>query len=238
MFDWLFVPPGRLYVIGTLLPLAAFVLLLTAGGIRALCRPFRQQGGIGASLYWVFGGDTPVLTGAYIATAFMAASAVVGVTALVMFLNDHTTGAEHASRWAERTDWIRIGSLKSDSPPVWEEKYREWKKQEEANPAREIPEPQTPPTALALEVGYKIDQLTAIVFAMVTVVSTLIFIFSLGYMRDETQAAVPLDEEVKGGKGEGVTETHDGHVTPSPSHPLTPSPHLLPIAHKYSWPRM
>src|SRR5262245_17983708 len=140
MLDWLQTNPGRLYVIGTLLPLTSFVLLLIAGGIRALFRPFRQQGGIEASLYYAFGGDTPVKTGAYIATAFMAASAAVGVTALVMFLNDHTTGAEHAARWAERTDWIRIGPLDSAAPPVWEKQY-------EADESRP-----TPNNSLALEV--------------------------------------------------------------------------------------
>ena len=40
-----------------LLPLAAFALLLLAGGIRALCRPYRQVPGYASSVYWLFGGD-------------------------------------------------------------------------------------------------------------------------------------------------------------------------------------
>ena len=76
MFDWLQTNPGRLYVVGTLLPLAAFVLLLLAGSIRSLCRPFRQQGGFAARLYWAFGGDTPVRTGAVVTVVCMALSAV------------------------------------------------------------------------------------------------------------------------------------------------------------------
>ena len=36
--------------------------------------------------------------------------------------------------------------------------------------------------AVSLELGYRIDHLTALMFAMVTFVSTMIFIFSLGYM--------------------------------------------------------
>src|SRR5205823_14035236 len=110
--------PGRLYVVATLLPLAAFALLLVAGGIRAICRPFREQGGFASSVYWAFGGDTPLKTGAYFATAFMAGSAVLGVIGLANVLNDHTTGEPHAARWSERTDWIRIGPLDSASPPV------------------------------------------------------------------------------------------------------------------------
>ena len=67
MLDWFQAVPGRRYVVGTLLPLAAFVLLLVAGGIRALCRPFREHGGFASKLYWALGGDTPLKTGAYLA---------------------------------------------------------------------------------------------------------------------------------------------------------------------------
>ena len=175
---WVEDTPGRLYVIGTLLPLAAFAMLLVTGGLRALCRPFRKQGGVAASVYWALGGDAPGRAGAYLATVMMGASAAIGVAGLVLFLSDHTTGAEHAARWGERIDWIRLGPLDSASPPVWE-------KQREADPTRA-----TPPTALALELGYKIDHLTAVVFAMVTVIGTLIFVFSHGYMRAETKETV------------------------------------------------
>ena len=60
------------------------------------------------------------------------------------------------SRWAERFDWVRIGGYARDTRP-----------------------------ALALEVGYRIDHLTALMFAMVTAVGTLIVLFSTGYMKDE-----------------------------------------------------
>ena len=36
MIEWVHANPGRLYVIGTLLPLLGFALLLIAGGIRAM----------------------------------------------------------------------------------------------------------------------------------------------------------------------------------------------------------
>ncbi|MBM3982087.1 MAG: NADH-quinone oxidoreductase subunit L [Planctomycetes bacterium] len=219
MLDWFSSTPGRLYVVGTLLPLAAFALLLTAGGLRALCRPFRKQGGFAAKVYWTLGGDTPGRGGAYLATASMAAAAVLGAIGLVLVLGDHTTGAERTARWGERADWLRIGSLDSAAPPVWE-------KQRETDPTRPAPGP-----ALALEVGYKIDQLTAVVFAMVTFIGTLIFVFSLGYMKDETKETV-ADHEVDNQRqptppaplpeGKGETDTHDAHDahhhgTPLPS---------------------
>ena len=41
-----------------------------------------------------------------------------------------------------------------------------------------------------LKVGYKIDALNAVMFVMVTFIATLIHIFSIGYMADETQTIV------------------------------------------------
>jgi NADH-quinone oxidoreductase subunit L len=203
--DWITQAPGRLYVIGTLLPLAAFALLLCAGGARALCRPFRAEPGLASKLFRALGGDTPRRGGALLATVCMALAAVCGVAGLVLFLNDTSTGAEHAARWSARTDFLRIGSADTFAPPVWDA--------QRATPA--------PLTGLALEVGYRIDHLTAVVFAMVTVIGTLIFAFSLGYMKDELGAVgVPEYRSARGGENE--EHSHGGH-SPSHSHTLAPS---------------
>jgi NADH-quinone oxidoreductase subunit L len=175
MFD---AAPGRIYVVATLLPLAAFAVLLVGGAVRAACRPYRRQNGLAGNVYWVCGGDQPLKTGAYLATGCMAAAAVLAIIGLVWFLQDPSEGSIRDSRWAERTDWVRIGP---DVPPP-----PEWDRRTTGTAARDNP----PSLALTLEVGYKIDHLTAVVFAMVTVISTLIFIFSLGYMRDETKETV------------------------------------------------
>src|SRR3954470_5425156 len=116
MFDWIETNPGRLYVAATLLPLASFALLLIAGGVRALCRPFRQSPGFASSLYWLCGGDKPLKSGAYLATALMAAAAAIAVYGLVLFLHDaekHLKPEQLAARWSERMDWVRIGSMES-----------------------------------------------------------------------------------------------------------------------------
>jgi NADH-quinone oxidoreductase subunit L len=209
--DWLLNTPGRLYVVGTLLPLTAFALLLASGALRALCRPFRQQGGAAATLYWALGGDTPARGGAYLATAFMALAAACGVAGLTLFLTDEHTGAEHAARWGERIDWLRLGPLDTAAPPTYEARYREWERRDES---RGVPQPPAPPVALALELGYRIDHLTAVVFAMVTVVATLIFVFSLGYMQDETKEVVE-DHEVT--LAHAHTDSHSTHNTHSGS---------------------
>lgn len=186
MLDWFQVVPGRLYVVATLLPLAAFALLLAAGGVRALCRPFRATDGVAGRVYRLYGGNTPLRAGAYLATALMAASAALGAVGLVGVLTDPSAGEQRAARWSERVDWLRLGPLDSAPPP-------EWERQRTAEPDRP-----TPKLGLALEFGYKIDHLTAVVFTMVTVIGTLIFIFSLGYMRNETNERVE-DPEVREG---------------------------------------
>lgn len=108
MLDWLETNPGRLYVVATLLPLASFALLLLCGGVRGLCRPFRQKPGLASSVYWLCGGDRPLRSGAYFATGMMAVAAVIAVAGLVMFLKaDKSLDSHHAdSKWAERMDWV------------------------------------------------------------------------------------------------------------------------------------
>jgi NADH-quinone oxidoreductase subunit L len=184
MVNWFDTAPGRVYVVATLLPLAAFALLLVGGGVRAACRPFRRKGGLADSLYWVCGGDKPLTTGAYLATACMAAAAALAILGLVWHLQDPAEGPLRDARWAERTDWVRLGPDVAP-PDAWD------RQRQRANDLNRTP----PRVALALELGYKIDHLTAVVFAMVTVIGTLIFVFSLGYMRDETAETVE-DHEV------------------------------------------
>jgi NADH-quinone oxidoreductase subunit L len=182
MLNWIDTNPGRIYLVATLLPLAAFTLLLLGGGVRSACRPYRRQGGFADSLYWICGGDKPLQTGAYLATVFMALSAVLGVTGLILTLTDTSDGPLREARWAERlTSWVCLGP---DLPTP-----TEWSLKRDSDPTP------PPPLALKLELGYRIDHLAAVVFAMVTVISTLIFLFSLGYMQDETEERV-ADHEV------------------------------------------
>src|SRR5208282_411458 len=77
-------------------------------------------------------------------------------------------------RWSARIEWVRI----------WPSLIRD------------------PEQSTTLEVGYRIDNLSAIMFLMVTFVATLIHIFSIGYMNDELQPMVE-DHQV---------HTEDGHL--------------------------
>jgi NADH-quinone oxidoreductase subunit L len=188
--------PGMLYVAATLLPLASFVLLLLVGGLKNLGRAHRDTGW-GESLFWLFGGDKPGKGGAYIATAAIGGACVLSLIGLFQFLGthrvvpapshvEHHDGGEHAkhdeavtqaeehahdtqakaaieSAWQGRVTWTRL------SVPVGVKDER---------------------FGMKLELGYYIDHLAAIMFAMVTFIATLIHIFAIGYMGDETDETV------------------------------------------------
>src|SRR5215471_9935452 len=111
MLNWFESAPGRLYVVATLLPLAAFAALLIGGAVRAACRPYRRRGGFLGNLYWVCGGDKPLKTGAYLATAFMALAAVLAVVGLARHLGAEAAQTGEPAKWAERIDWVRIGPI-------------------------------------------------------------------------------------------------------------------------------
>src|SRR5262245_30276803 len=171
MVSWLLEKPGRLYVVATLLPLAAFAVLLLGGAVRAVCRPCRDTNGFARFVYFFLGGHRPLKAGAYLATGAIAFSAVLALGGLVRFLSDAETlqadPLRMESRWAEHMPWAQVGPAGADQE-------------------------------VTLELGYRVDHLTPVMFAMVAFVATWIFVFSLGYMRDET-----TEEH----------EDHEAHVT-------------------------
>ncbi len=211
--------PGLLYVVATLLPLASFLLLFLAGGVRAAARRYREAGGLGARLYELFGGDTPGKTGAYIATAAIGLAFVLCVVGYVSYSRDESVihhaeehlqdlrkewqGAgkekraelrpemkkaeeevEHLeARWNGHADWARIGKKPAPSAD------------EHSHAASSLP-------GTVLQVGYHIDSLSAIMFLMVTLIATLIHLFSIGYMADELDRTV-TDHQV---------HTEEGHL--------------------------
>ena len=107
------------------------------------------------------------------ALACMIGAAALAVVGMSWYFQDAKTyrrmPATLEARWAERVDWVRVGAAKDDARP-----------------------------AVALELGYRIDRLTALMFGMVTVIGSLIFLFSTGYLRDELSPRV---------------EDHQAHIT-------------------------
>jgi NADH-quinone oxidoreductase subunit L len=190
--------PGLLYVAATLLPLAAFVLLLLAGGLRAALRPARDGGGLGASLYQLLGGDRPTKVGAYVATAAIAGAFVLSLIGFILHAQDLSSHGAHAEPPAHEH---KAGDAEHEHAAAhhhdkWAD-HRSWALLSYPQEGQEGERP-----AVALELGYRIDTLAATMFLMVTFISTLIFIFSIGYMGDELQPVVE-DHQV---------HTEDGHL--------------------------
>jgi NADH-quinone oxidoreductase subunit L len=147
MFD-LSAHPGRIYVVATLLPLVPVVSLLAVGLIRHLA-----------------GKHTTTVFGAYLSVVCLLASAGMAGWGAVTYFGEveQLPAAEVEARWAERFDWVAIGTAWAD---------------------------QSQPSSSVLQLGYRIDRLTALMFSMVTGIGSMIFLFALGYMSDEREGVV------------------------------------------------
>src|SRR5439155_12113554 len=100
------------------------------------------------------------------------------------------TGAHEGEEWAERDSFIHIGMIKPKSDPR---------------------------AAIELQLGYRIDHLSALMFVMVTFVATLIHVFSAGYMAEELSVRV-TDHQVHGEFHHAVGAGHDDPVHPQVEH--------------------
>jgi NADH-quinone oxidoreductase subunit L len=181
--------PGLLYVVATLIPLLSFLIILTVGGIKNIARTYRETGW-GQSLYWLLGGERPGKGGAYLATGAIALSCVLSVIGLVRFLGEYPVQSHHGEHAAVHADAGHGSAHAHSSRQAWEG-HVTWAHVTGADKS-------TPGGNLAL--GYYIDHFGAVMFAMVAFVATLIHIFALGYMHDETHETVE-DHHVHGADG-------------------------------------
>jgi NADH-quinone oxidoreductase subunit L len=170
--------PGLLYVAATLLPLASFVLLLLAGGLRALGRAYRQTG-LGAAVFRATGGDNPGRLGSLVATAAIAGAFLLCVAGFVLFQKDQAhSGAAHGAVEAAHGAAAGHAAASHGSTDKW---AQSWTWMQMDFPSRRGTE---------LTLGYRIDHLSSIMFLMVTFIATLIHVFSMGYMEEELKPVV------------------------------------------------
>ena len=192
--------PGLLYVVATMLPLAAFVLMLLAGGLKNLGRAHRDFGW-GETLYRLFGGDRPGKGGAYLATAAIGTACILSIVGLSLFISKYEVvpapshGEEHhaghpAAEPAKHDEAVIKEQAHAHDVQASAESERAWKG---SLTWVKLAAPLTSKddrVGVKLELGYYIDHLAAIMFAMVTFIATLIHIFAIGYMNDETEETV------------------------------------------------
>jgi NADH-quinone oxidoreductase subunit L len=193
--------PGLYFVAATFAPLASFVLLLLAGGIRWALRPHRNST-YGPPLYRMLGGDVPGRGPAYVATAAMALAFVFSAIGAVQFFAEeaHLHGQHHESNGHHHDDHAKIAGHKDDHrthAEALKQHADRWSGHVSWASLTWLPKIHAvssaipvPDHALELTVGYQVDSLTVIMFLMVTFIATLIHIFSMGYMQEELAAEV------------------------------------------------
>ncbi len=174
--------PGLLYVAATLLPLASFTLILFAAYARCALRPYRESPTCGP-IYDFFGGDAPGRVPSYFAIGAIGGAFVLSVVGFAFFLQDHPiewiSPTQHASEGGEPQHQGAEHGISKAVEERWQGSFV-WAQ------AR----PGSTGFASALTLGYRIDSLTAVMFLMVTLIATLIHLFSMGYMEEELQPTV------------------------------------------------
>jgi NADH-quinone oxidoreductase subunit L len=213
--------PGLLFVAATLLPLASFLILLLVYGVWCLVRPYRDTEA-GEAVYNLLGGDAGTRGGAYVALGAIAASFLLCLTGFIWFLQE-----QHTWEYAIHEQEEEVKRLEEDAKEAPQEKKEELEKQlKRAHENAELKEKgfkavvaahwkgrwdwlrvspaklDDPSRGTILQLGYKIDTLSGLMFVMVTFVASLIHLFSIGYMSEELGAHV-ADHQV---------HTEEGHL--------------------------
>jgi NADH-quinone oxidoreductase subunit L len=192
--------PGLLFVLATLLPLASFLFLMLVSGAWCLLRPYRNTPW-GAALYHYAGGD---LGGRWYAYVALGAITLALVCSLAGFLWYNNELYDYEYRIAEQEHFIQqLEEEGAASPQLAREKERlhqleeRWEYRQEHGWSGSIRWIALTPGGLSdpdrgteLNLGFQVDTLTCLMFVMVTLVASLIHLFSIGYMSEENAEEV------------------------------------------------
>jgi NADH-quinone oxidoreductase subunit L len=205
--------PGLLFVAATLLPIASFALLALAGALRWAMRPYVKDSPSCASMFEALGGEVTGRGPAYVALGAIALAFVCSLAGFVIFLGEagvmheleHHIAKhrrEHAHKHGEKEDPAEKKELAEAKDKLdkltarWRSKPVAYGQPEPFEWARIYPTTTNDiESGSILVVGFRIDMLAAVMFVMVTLIATLIHLFSIGYMSEELQKEVE-DHEV------------------------------------------
>lgn len=202
--------PALLFVAATLMPLASFVILLLAGGLRNFLRAYKNSEPWG-SLFNLLGGEVTGRGPAFVGLASIVIAFFLSFSGTCLYLGEYRAFNESQSEIAED-----LGKLPGEHKAT-EEQLEARKKLEDkqvsdseafqqrwagkATWAAVMPvNVADPEHGTKLEVGFRIDSLSAVMFVMVTFIASLIHLFSSGYMSEELQLVVE-DHEVHADDG-------------------------------------
>jgi len=202
--------PGWFFVAATLVPLVSFVLILLASAMWCATRPFRYTPA-GAALFNLFGGEQRGRTAAYVATGAIALAFLLSLTGFIRFTTQQSefetrihslqramyelkaketeaTDSHEKEELHERTEQTEKELTQVEQrwdytrKASWQGHF-DWLRVIAAGAS-------DPERGTVLQLGFKIDSLSALMFVMVTFIATLIHLFSIGYMADELQPEV------------------------------------------------
>jgi len=201
--------PGWYFVAATLAPLLSFVLIQLASAAWCATRPFRGTPA-GAALFNLFGGEERGRTPAFVATGAIALAFVFSLTGFILFTAQQSTFETQIQQSQKRLHELSVKAKTAqgkDKHELEEEIEAEEKKLDAKEKMWESARDYAwqghfdwlrirpagisdPDSGTVLQLGFKIDSLSAIMFVMVTFVASLIHLFSIGYMSEELQPEV------------------------------------------------
>jgi NADH-quinone oxidoreductase subunit L len=198
--------PGWYFVAATLVPLVSFVLILLASAAWCAARPFRNTPG-GAALFNLFGGEERGRTPAYLATGAIALAFLLSLIGFIRFtvqqsafeteIAQHQKALHNLREESKTTQNEEKGKLIEAEEKQLEFQEERWAKTREDLWQGHFDWLRIRPAGMSdsdrgtvLQLGFKIDSLSALMFVMVTFVASLIHLFSIGYMSEELQPEV------------------------------------------------
>ncbi len=205
--------PGLYFVAATLLPLASFVILLIAGGLRNFLRPYKHSEPCG-SIFNLLGGEATGRGPAYVGLGAIVIAFFLSFSGFCLYLGEYAPFKEttdklraeikplnhkHLDHSATETENEKLGELEYELKEKTDEFDDRWSAKILWAAVRPVQIADSE-SGTELSVGYRIDTLSAVMFVMVTFVASLIHLFSVGYMSDELRLVVE-DHEVHADDG-------------------------------------
>lgn len=203
--------PGLLFVAATLVPLAAFTLLLLAGGLRNFLRQYKHSEPWGR-IFQLLGGEVAGRGAAYVGLAGIVIAFFLSFSGACLYLGERSAFVHQEKRIAKELEELpglhgKANAQQKQQRQSLEEELEDSRYKFESRWAGSAIWAAVRPSGLAdpsqgteLTVGYRIDSLSAAMFVMVTFIASLIHLFSIGYMSDELKLVVE-DHEVHGEDG-------------------------------------
>ncbi|MHB1426027.1 MAG: NADH-quinone oxidoreductase subunit L [Gemmataceae bacterium] len=200
--------PGWCFVAATFVPLLSFVLIQLASALWCAARPFRATP-FGGALFKLCGGEERGRTPAFVATGAIGLAFVFSLIGFLLFTTEQSrfeariTQHEQALYKLIKDAKEAQGEAKQELEEKVEAEEEELKQIEKrwAKTRQDhwqghfdwlrihprVGGINDPEHGTVLQLGYKIDSLSTLMFVMVTFIATLIHVFSIGYMSEELQ---------------------------------------------------